>query len=206
MATRRFELQNLVTDPATDDELVASLIAVANGAELVIVGQPTLEGEQYSEPHSSENDVELYASFLQGVIDHPKGLLPMLTDGSGRPRPTMKAIRFQERAEAVCADSLPAPLRALTSLARAERLFVARARGYSLRYFHAFPDAATALANAAAMVLDIERPYGREISRCKLCRGFYRAHQNPKGGPLNRTYCSAKHREIYNNSAHRKHE
>lgn len=87
-----------------------------------------------------------------------------------------------------------------------ERVLIARPGGYSLGNFRHFPDAASALSEAALLVVDPDRTYSRAFCRCKnpQCRDFYLSRKHPGGGPENRFYCIPQHRTNYNNSAQRK--
>jgi hypothetical protein len=188
---RRFELRNLATAPASDDALVEALLEFANGAEIIIVGQP---GQ--AEPRSRAADRPLYIELLEDA-NSGKGILPMLTDHGGRQRPALHAIRLGRRN-----DSLPAPIRGLRSVS-VERIVICRPRGYALAYFRKFRSVGAALAEATMLILDPDKPYARALSRCKYppCRKFYFSRKNPRGGPANRTYCDPEHRRLHNNSA-----
>jgi len=196
MDSERYELRNLKTTPASDDFLVDALLAFANGAEVTIVGQP-----RYGEPHSKAADRPVYVELLKDTIGGRQSILPMLTDKDGRQRP-MVAVIDLGRSNA----SLPSPIRSLGSVS-VKRIVVGRPRGYSLAYFRQFHTARAALAEAAMLIVDPYRPYGRALCRCQYpaCQKFYFARKNPRGGPPNRTYCTPKHRELHNNSSLRKH-
>lgn len=188
-----YELQNLATKPATDEALVRALLAFTNGAEVVISGQDS----RYGEPRSRAADRAAYVELLDAVIAGRPGPLPMLEDQSGRLRPGAAVIR--------CLAKLPNPLNRV-ALVRSERVLIARPRGYALAHYRQFKRAASALAEAALLFLDADRPYGRALCRCKdpACGHFYLAKKNPRGGPANRTYCDPEHRLRHNNSSQRK--
>jgi hypothetical protein len=190
----RFELRNFVTAPANDDSLVEAVLAFANGAELIIVGQPDC-----GVPRSRPADRAPYVELLQDVVGE-RSILPMLTDNLGRRRPAIPVIRLGRRS-----DSLPAPIRGLRSI-RVERVVISRPRGYSLAYFRQFRTVGALLAEVATLIADPDKPYARALCRCQYpaCRNFYLARKNPKGGPANRIYCEPEHRRLHNNSALRK--
>ena len=74
-------------------------------------------------------------------------------------------------------------------------------RGFTLGYFHAFPDLTTAMKYAVMLLLDVTKPFGAALCRCQLisCAQFYLARQNPKGGRPNRKYCCPEHAVEANN-------
>jgi hypothetical protein len=201
-----FELCNLVTAPATDDALVKALLAFVNGRDVVISGQPS-DGGEYSEPRS-RSDVR--SAYVESVgmfcaTREPLQLLPTI-EVRGLRRPVFQVIRLAAAGDAP--PPLPANFYRTVASIESEQMLVARPKGYSLAQFMHFPDVDAALARALMLVLDVERPYGEAVSRCKLpsCQCFYLARPNKtgRGGPPNRSFCNSTHAAEYRNSAERK--
>ncbi|HJS89376.1 MAG TPA: hypothetical protein VJ738_05360 [Steroidobacteraceae bacterium] len=192
----RFVLKNLVTAPASDDELVEALIAYANGSDVLIAGQD----RRFGEPHSQAKQRDTYIRALERVVGGRPTLPMLLDDATGRLLPALAAIRLGRNA-----SSLPPELRAMARV-KAERVLVARPGGYSLAYYRHFPSVAGALSEAVVLIQDPARPYAKALCRCQYpaCQNFYFARKNPRGGPANRTYCDPEHRRLHNNSAARK--
>jgi hypothetical protein len=193
------QLRNLVTAPATDDALVDALLAFANGAELVIVGQDA----RFGEPRALDSDRAVYVEALERAVERQEGPIPMLRHPDGRPRPSFMVMRLGRGSGT---RKLPRPLRGLPAVATERVIVPVGRRGYSLAWFRQFRTAASALAEALMLVLDPEKPYAKALCRCRYpeCRKFYLARKNPKGGPANRTYCSKQHRIDHHDSPERK--
>ena len=196
LVAARFILKNLVTAPASDDELVEALVAYANGSEVLIAGQDS----RFGEPRSDAEQRPTFIEALESVAGGRPMLLTLRDEGTGRLRPAFAAIRFGRDASA-----LPPELRDIASV-EPERVLIAHHRGYSLAYFRQFPSVTSALAEAAVLMQDPGRPYAKALCRCQYpaCQKFYFARKNPRGGPANRTYCDPEHRRLHNNSAARK--
>lgn len=74
-------------------------------------------------------------------------------------------------------------------------------RGFTLGYEHKFPNVDTVLNFGILLLLDISKPFGERLARCRRfsCRRFYIAQKNPKGGGYNMKYCVPEHRTESNN-------
>jgi hypothetical protein len=212
-----FELRNALPAPATDETLVAALIEFANGRDVVIWDQPpplAQEVRRWSlwREQPSQDERAAHVNFLHRVTEDPWGGLGFRTDASGRRRPSNAVIQMppllgRERDRGLLPDQdFNACLAHMNASMQRELVFVAHHHGYSLADFRAFPNVASALALAMALVMDQARPFAKAFCRCKLpdCQDFYLAQKNPKGGPPNRTYCKPEHRDQHHNSAERK--
>jgi hypothetical protein len=211
-------IRNLMTAPASDDSLVVALLEFANGADVVICGQPSPPGELSSwsrwRDTASQEERAAHAALLQQVIDG--GPLPLIGHPSERraPHPIAAVIRLPaldepDRERMLLPNDNRGLLECLAhmdvSMDR-ELVLLARPHGYSLADYRRFDNVASALAYALRVLLDQGNAYCRALCRCKLpsCQRFYLARKSPKGGPPNRTYCKPEHRDEHHNSAGRK--
>jgi hypothetical protein len=171
----------------------------------VISGQPSDNG-RYSEPRSR---LDVRSGYVESVAElcamrEPLQLLPSIEIKPGLWRPKFQVIRLAATDDAL--PPLPANFYRAVASIESEQMLVGRPKGYSLAQFMHFPDVDAALARAFMLLLDVERPFGKAVSRCKLprCQRFYLARSNPKGGPANRSFCDRRHAAEYRNSAERK--
>jgi hypothetical protein len=168
----RHELLNRFGGAASDDTLVEALLAFANGAEVVL--RTGLGGEDWISPPVPEEWRERFCSFLRVVAGRDLSRIDREFDFIFH---VLQRLR-------------PVPI------------YKSVAAGIRLGYFHDFPDPETALSFASLLLLDVEKPYGKALSQCKLptCNQFYLAKKNPEGGPPNFNYCKPEHRDEAHNS------
>ena len=207
---KKIELRNSAAAPASDEALVNALLEFANGAEVVIRGQPMEEHRAPPWSHwRAAPSPEERASHVE--------LLRQIVEGGGRlraragPRSVAKVIKLAERYGEDFPDGplLPHgdfPGYLANMLASVEPVMLGWHAGHAFQYSRVFWNVAAALAYATTLLMDRELPYGQSLCRCKLptCNKFYLAEQHPEGGPPRRTYCCKTHREQYHNSAKRK--
>jgi len=171
--SRPIQLQAKPNAPVTDEELMAALLEVANGSEVVLYNEKG-QGFQSNEPIRARMEL-----LLQQFMEDPAELLlDLLPAPLGRGKTDIAADVLKSVVPKLYLDFLGP-------------------RGLSLRTGNYYPDLTSALDYAVLVLLDRGRPsYGAALSRCQLprCRNFYFAKKNPNGGPPNRLYCCPGHR------------
>jgi hypothetical protein len=165
-------VENHAGQRASDNQLVAALLACGNGHDVVLLTRPLLGAERkafIAERQGSQGALRAQVC---------KWLESALEDRAGFAR----------------AFTLPL----LQSLAALEikAVMAITTRGLVLDYYHKFSDEQAALLYALMLLLDTGRPYGRALRRCLFCERYYLAAQNRRGGPPNNFYCRPEHRII----------
>jgi hypothetical protein len=152
---------------------------------------------------------------FQAAIDYANGVELVLFRNERRSQPT-----YEDREEvvrlltliadgdrgAVADECLPMLTRLFSGLRVRVTCSIVIGQGFVLGQSRDFLNARALLDYAVALTLDAKLPYGAALARCRLpsCGLFYVAKKNPKGGPLNKTYCTPEHRADHHNSAERK--
>jgi hypothetical protein len=164
--------------PASDDELMAALLAVADGLEVALY---TKKGMVFKS--DEEMRVRITRLLEQAVEDRGELLIDLL------PRPLGRGT--SDVADSVLRDVEPQL-----------HLDLLGPRGVLVRQANYYPDLSSALNYAVLLLLDLGRSYGSALSRCQWqeCRKFYFAQKNSSGGPANRRYCCPTHRDAAHNS------
>ena len=153
--------------------VMAALLAVANGQEVALYANSGMAFKS-----DDETRVRITRLLDQAVEDRGELLIDLL------PRPLGRGA--SDVAGSVLRDVKPQL-----------HLDFLGPRGLLLRQANYYPDLSSALNYAVLLLLDLGRSYGSALSRCQWreCRKFYFAQKNPKGGPMNRTYCCPSHRD-----------
>lgn len=202
-------LENEISRPATEAQLVEVLLAFARGSE-VVIRQQSDEVRRWSlwKERPSDEERAALVGLLQRTVRKPGSALGV---APGPWRGTNAAIEL-DNLEASSNFAMPVNEYQLdTCLAHMsksiERKFVLvpiRRGGYSLVDYPRYRNVAAALSAAMLLVADPSKPYARALCRCKGCDRFYIARRTKKGQLANGVYHDPECRAKYHNSAARK--
>ncbi len=206
-AAKPFELENSVTDPATEAQLIEALLAFANGEDVVIRQAEEIRRWSLWRERPAEEERAALVGVLERIMQDPRYALGITSEWG---RATGAAIELK--------GSVPASDHALTvvddlrvwfahmskSIEGALVLAPTRRGAFSLVKHWRYLNVASALTLAALLVADTSRPYAGALSRCKGCKDLYVARRTKKGKLANGVYCDPTCREQYHNSAARK--
>src|SRR5947208_2525979 len=140
-------------------------------------------------PNAESED--FYVDSLLRIVNHPRPLADPLEEAK---RGQIKELLVEYLQGEVDIPTF------LTYLSGVHFRLVVTVRGDGVLESHFEPLAPTWHGYGLWLLLDPTRPYAAALSRCQYvgCGALYLARKHPKGGPPNKIYCSAAHR----NAAH----
>jgi hypothetical protein len=206
-AAKCFRLENVVTRPATEAQLIEALLAFVNGQDVLIKQVEEVRRWSLWREQPSEEERAALVGVLERTMRDPRYALGITSEwgrASGAAIELGGTVPTSDHALRVIGDLRIWFAHMDRSIERRFVMVPSRRGVYSLVDYWLYRNVAAALTAATLLLIDTSRPHAGALRRCKGCKGLYVARRTRKGELANSVYCSSNCREQYHNSAARK--